>query len=178
MNTLRRVLCVTAAVFAMACGVEWRQISSVDGQFHIDLPVPSREMFGEVETPYGALILKGYTGDGGRKPQRFFDSITLIAQYADISILTVEEPTRLVDAVIKARLESLKKQRGGKVISEDRLDDGVCQGKEIEVELRFTRVRERVCIVGDRLYDLEVLAPSDKIRGPDANRFFGSFRPL
>ena len=136
----------------------WKEFTWKEGKCSLLLP-------GTPKTKPNSLQLAGKEG-------------VYLVHYADNPAMAKAEAALVKQVFDKARDELVKSLKG-KLEGEKDVKLGKYPGREFQVEAPMIGVyRTRMYQVGERYYQLILVAPKDAATSKDADKFFGSFKAM
>jgi hypothetical protein len=153
-----------AALAGAGCGggLGWKEVSSADGRFKVQMPAEPAKLSAAEEPPVGPITLTTYTvkheGDG------FF------VGWADLPPKPPFQTEDLLKGIAKRYEAEVKSSK------EITLQDN--PGREFDLETaKGRKLVGRLYVVKDRLYELLVIGDGGKAPSAEkAQQFFGSFQ--
>lgn len=139
---------------------------SEEGRFSVLFPGEPKKNIKLLNTIAGKIDLVMYTA--GSKKSGF------VVGYADYPEEAVKdpEPQKMLDGARDGALSNVR----GELVDETVLDFQGYPARELEIDVpRRGTVRARLIIVGNRLYQMMVISPSDNILYEKGTEFFDSF---
>lgn len=167
------ILALVAALVATGCQqAGWTTFSSREGGFSVLLPSPPTEQRQTVNTVAGPIEAYFFVVD--RQKQDRFVYTVAYSDYPD-AVVEKRDPGAILDG---ARDGAVKNVRG-RLLSELSLSLGGHPGREINIAVEGTHtIRARLYLVNNRLYQVSVLAPSEKLGSKNVGQFLDSFTLL
>jgi hypothetical protein len=148
---------------------DFKTFDSPAGQFSVLMPGAPKENTQGVPTPAGQIQVTTFTAE--------LSGTTYIASFSDMPKGLINDATRetFYDGTIKGAAAALK----ATILSTNKTRLGGRDGRESLAKLPAgVLIRAKICAVGDRLYQAQVLGPESSVKSDDATRFFDSFRVL
>ncbi len=149
----------------------WQDYSSESGKFSVQMPTKPQELSQEQKTDVGEVKINmvlsesntsAYMVSYNNYPAKFTDS--------EIPIRVTQAVKGFVTGSIKGAIKSSKESKLGETPCIDFEGSGKIQSTDASA-------KGRICIADNiRLYQVVVVAPSDKFSNSDADRFIASFK--
>ncbi len=149
-----------------------REFKSEAGRFAVMTPTPLEEMVKPLETLGGKIDLHIFSGQRG--------DTSYFVSYWDYSKEPIH-PDRL-EKMLDASRDGSVANVSGRLIREGKLTLMGNPGRELVIEtgsqpgLETRRLQARVFIVGNRMYQIMVVAPKDQKSRPEAEAFLQSLK--
>jgi hypothetical protein len=147
----------------------WAAVRSGEGRFEVLMPEKLQATKSTVKTRIGDVEAFVFQSTGADR--------AYVLMYNDYPAALVRgNPAEaLLDG---AREGGLAKVAGGKLKAEQKIQRGGHPGRDLLIEVMGGRyfIRDRLYLVEGRLYQLIVAGPEEFVRGPDAGKFFDSFK--
>jgi hypothetical protein len=118
------------------------------------------------------------SGSPGKMWTSQADGLTYSVGYEDVQLPPGAADTDQVQDFMNTEVEWMITVRGGTLAGQKQpLIVGGQPGREVDIDVDGKTLRRiRMCIVGDRLYTVEVSGPADKVSPPDIDSFLDSFK--
>lgn len=149
----------------------WQDYSSESGKFSVQMPTKPQELSQEQKTDVGEVKINMVLSESNTSaymvgyndyPAKFTDS--------EIPIRVTQSVKGFVTGSIKGEIKSSKESKLGETPCIDFEGSGKIQSTD-------ATTKGRICIADNiRLYQVVVVAPSDKFSQADADRFIESFK--
>src|SRR5262245_17563822 len=146
---------------------EWKSFTSKDGRFSVQLPGTPRQKTVPTMSDFGKAVL-------------IFHTVALkeamyTANFCDFPVAVKDVP---VDKFFDASREGALRNLQGKLESERKIKLNGHPGREQAIKLPEDGkiFRARVYLVGQRMYQVVILAPKDVAFSKEADTFFDSFK--
>lgn len=170
-----RICLMTAAValsaLAGCTGADgWREFRSEQGGFSIMVPGRLEQQSQRTATAFGTIEAEVFLVDHG--------DVGYLISYADYPQALVDEsPT---DVILDGASLGAVSDSGGKLLTVTKISLGDHAGRELEISSPGgeAMIRLRLFLVGNRLYQISVLARVDVDVTEETARFFDSFQLL
>jgi hypothetical protein len=161
----RFILSTAAVLLLTAAGGSaqdaWKEFTWKEGKCSVLLP-------GKPMAPKGQAKTLQVSGKEG----------VYILLYEDNPAMAKAEPAT-IKQVFDAARDGLVKTLKGKLLSDKEVKAGKYPGRELQIETPMTGTyRTRLYQVGPRYYQLILVAPKEAATSKDADKFFGSFKPM
>lgn len=162
-----------AAVVLVGCNGQEATVeafSSEAGEFSISTPAPFEETQQSVDTPVGTVEIVTFTAET--------EQSAYVVAYTDYPPEIVEQsnPQELLDSSRDGAVTNI----GGTLVREKEIDLKGNPGRSLLINANTdegdaTMVRSDIYLVGNRLYQVLVVAPEPIMREGSADRFLQSF---
>lgn len=151
-------------------GAGWRQYTSKEGRFRVEMPAAPTTDRATMRTPFGELPLHTVNVAG--------NTTGYVVFYSDYP----ERVVRRFSAtqILRGARDAAVRRLGGRLLKESstRVNGQPARSLEIEISGGGAIARTTLVLAGRRLYQVTVAAPPDQVRAAAAERFINSFRIL
>jgi hypothetical protein len=167
-----KLLALAASVFLLAgCLQSWKEYSSNEGKYSVLMPGTPTNQTRNMNTPTGSITLYASALEN--------NDTGYVVTYNDIpeSLSQVLTPELLLQSIRKSAVSNVQ----GKLVDDQPITlASKYPGREIQVEIQDGKrvFRNRMYIVGNRLYQVVFAGTKDEIFSKDANKFLDSFKIL
>jgi hypothetical protein len=145
-------------------GAGWSGFDPEHGTFSVAMPgTPA-------EKASGSSTEKSWTSTA--------DGLTYTVGYAELKLPEGTSDTDRVEKLMDEEIDTMLTIKGGTLTGQKKpLMVGGQPGREVDIDIDGKTVRRiRMCVVGDRLYEVEVSGPNDKVATPEVDSYLDSFK--
>lgn len=148
----------------------WRQYTSKEGRFRVEMPAAPTTDRATMRTPYGELPLHTANVAG--------HTTGYVVFYSDYPERVVRRFT--AEQILRGARDAAVRRLGGRLLEESstRVSGQPARRLEIEISGGGAIARTTLILAGRRLYQVTVAAPPEQVRSAEAERFINSFRIL
>jgi hypothetical protein len=163
-------LLASALVAGAAAGQGvWAEFRSKEGRFVCSMPGKPEYQKSTSPTKIGPIDTHLFTAQAANK--------AYVAGYSDFpaALISQSDPKKLLDGGRDGAVARV----GGKLVGERQMKIGSYAGREIVVEAQRPRplvLKQRMYLVGNRLYQVVAVTPKEEARSADVDRFLDSLK--
>lgn len=163
------LLVLFLVIFATGCS-QPQAYDSSSGRFTIDFPGKPKEQSQTVQTPVGSIAVHIIMYESR--------SAAYGVTYSDFPASHIESSS--VDEILDGACQGAARNIGGTIISQKPISIGNHPGQEVKVAAstsgKKVEVRNRIYLVGNRLYQVVVTSTPGDTEDSTANKFVNSFK--
>lgn len=148
-------------------GSGWSGFDPDNGKFTVNMP--------------GTPTEQPMTSGKGKSWTSTADGLTYSVSYQELDVPAGTADSDRAESLMNDEVEHIDFLGKGKVLGEHKPlmigGAGGVPGREVDVEIDKNNTRRiRMCLVGNRLYEVEISGPREKVAASDADSFLDSFR--
>jgi len=145
-------------------GPGWSGFNPDNGKFTVAMPGTPEE--------------KSMLGSIGKEWTSSADGLTYTVSYQELQLPPGTSDTDQAERQLDMEEDALVTLQGGKFMRDKKpLIVGGVPGREVDIDVDGKNMRRiRMALAGNRLYQIELSGPSDKVASGDADSFLDSFR--
>jgi len=147
-------------------GTDWVRLAPKGHGFSVFLPGKATEHQAKLQTKAGAVDVAYFVLE--YKELTYVVSVSIFPKGA----LKADTQNKRLDNARDGALESA----GGELVSEKAIKLGTVPARELLIDGKKAFVRTRIYAAENQLFQTMAVGSKDKVHGPDAKRFFDSFK--